>query len=480
MFALLRPWRELRSTFYNNSFFLSLSRHTYTTSKLRSSPTQWGSEEVYEKLNSLEIAVDNGQSPDLGYLAMLLAPLQHHKDGDILDRVLKVVQRSGITLTESLGSALVTRLAERERINDIQYVVETMDGRLRVQSQSSVLSVACRHGDVDLALQYLTKWTRGQPLPNTLVESLVALSRESQQPEIMETLLSVLGKTRQSVNEDSVREIIQWANRQSYTTCDTVTVSASRICSHCGNQLDKALSDKDHHQLLDAINNAVHSEGLGFSPELISNLSRLKQRLVSMTTPYRAVVDGLNVSHVGATSFSVMQVMDVVNQLTATIGGPVLVVARKHLAKEMDHLPSFYSSVPRSHDFHVFTTHVNEISDDICVIYAALTTGSDCYFVSNDHMSDNASMLSSSYTELFTMWQASRQITVQPNDIRLMYPTDHGQLTQKNDGVWHIPIAQPPPQPHSQETKPAWIMRGRHSWNQQPSTTWLCLRTNKH
>ena len=88
-----------------------------------------------------------------------------------------------------------------------------MDGRLRVQSQSSVLSVACRHGDVDLALQYLTKWTRGQPLPNTLVESLVALSRESQQPEIMETLLSVLGKTRQSVNEDSVREIIQWANR---------------------------------------------------------------------------------------------------------------------------------------------------------------------------------------------------------------------------------------------------------------------------
>ena len=87
-----------------------------------------------------------------------------------------------------------------------------------------------------------------------------------------------------------------------------MTVSASRICSHCGNQLDKALSDKDHHQLLDAINNAVHSEGLGFSPELISNLSRLKQRLVSMTTPYRAVVDGLNVSHVGATSFSVMQV----------------------------------------------------------------------------------------------------------------------------------------------------------------------------
>ena len=91
-----------------------------------------------------------------------------------------------------------------------------MDGRLRVQSQSSVLSVACRHGDVDLALQHLTKWTRGQPLPNTLVESLVALSRESQQPEIMETLLSVLGKTRQSVNEDSVREIIQWANRLVY------------------------------------------------------------------------------------------------------------------------------------------------------------------------------------------------------------------------------------------------------------------------
>ena len=52
--------------------------------------------------------------------------------------------------------------------------------------------------------------------------------------------------------------------------------------------------------------------------------------------------------------------MDIVNQLTSTVGGPVLVVARKHLAKKMNRLPSFYSAVPRSHDFHVFTTHINE------------------------------------------------------------------------------------------------------------------------
>ena len=46
--------------------------------------------------------------------------------------------------------------------------------------------------------------------------------------------------------------------------------------------------------------------------------------------------------------------MEVVNQLTRTVGGPVLVVARKHLAKEI------YSSIPRSRDFHVFPTHINE------------------------------------------------------------------------------------------------------------------------
>ena len=57
------------------------------------------------------------------------------------------------------------------------------------------------------------------------------------------------------------------------------------------------------------------------------------------------------------------------------------------------------------------------ISDDICVIYAALITGRDCYVVSNDHMSDNSSMLSPRHARLFTMWQASRQITVHPTKV---------------------------------------------------------------
>lgn len=52
--------------------------------------------------------------------------------------------------------------------------------------------------------------------------------------------------------------------------------------------------------------------------------------------------------------------MDVVNELTATLGGPVLVVARKHLAMEMDRLSLFYPSEPHNRDFHIFTTHINE------------------------------------------------------------------------------------------------------------------------
>ena len=49
--------------------------------------------------------------------------------------------------------------------------------------------------------------------------------------------------------------------------------------------------------------------------------------------------------------------MDIVNELTATLGGPVLVIARKHLSMEMDRMSLFYSA---DHDFHVFTTHINE------------------------------------------------------------------------------------------------------------------------
>ena len=44
------------------------------------------------------------------------------------------------------------------------------------------------------------------------------------------------------------------------------------------------------------------------------------------------------------------QVMDIVNKLIETVGGPVLVVARKHLAQEMNELPG-------SRDFNIFNTH---------------------------------------------------------------------------------------------------------------------------
>ena len=150
----------------------------------------------------------------------------------MLSRVLQVVERSEVKLTESLGSALVSGLAEVGRVADIRRVmrkvwwrvcvggraiewplVSQMQGRLRVQGQSSVLSLACREGDSELALEYLAGWGGGQPLSGSLVASLMALSRERQRSEVMEALLGVLARTRQSVDEEGVAEIRQWAER---------------------------------------------------------------------------------------------------------------------------------------------------------------------------------------------------------------------------------------------------------------------------
>lgn len=67
----------------------------------------------------------------------------------------------------------------------------------------------------------------------------------------------------------------------------------------------------------------------------------------------------------------------------------------------------------------VFPLH-SRISDDICVIYGALITGPSCYFVSNDQMSDNASLLSPYHARLFSTWQASRQIALLPAKVQLL------------------------------------------------------------
>jgi pentatricopeptide repeat protein len=384
-------------------------------------PEDWTVEEVGERLGRVEEQVARGETLLPRHLATLLAPIRLHRNRDDLSRVLEVVRRSGITLDEGLGSALVSSLAERGRVDEVREMVEQMQGRLRVQSQSSVLAMACSERDADLAVEFLASRQSPQPLPASLVRDLVALSRETGRPDLVEQLLGVVRETRQPLTGDGVAQLRLWAASQPQPyTCELTTVSSSGVCTNCQGRLEKALTEGDHQKLLRAVNEAVHSEGLGFSPELISNLSRLQKRLSAVSSPYKVVVDGLNVSRVSSKNFSVMQVMDIVNQLTGTVGGPVLVVARKHLAKEMDQLPSFYSSVPRSHDFHVFTTHINEISDDICVIYAALTTGRHCYIVSNDHMSDNASMLGPEDAKLFSIWQASRQITVQPTTVNLL------------------------------------------------------------
>lgn len=88
-----------------------------------------------------------------------------------------------------------------------------MEGRLRVQSLASVLSLACRLVDADLALEYLAMWDRTKSLPEPLVGSLVALSRESGRMDVIDSLLAILRELRQPVGVDSAAQFRLWAQR---------------------------------------------------------------------------------------------------------------------------------------------------------------------------------------------------------------------------------------------------------------------------
>lgn len=125
----------------------------------------------------------------------------------------------------------MSSLAEGERVADIKPVLQQvslelirarrslcfphhqMEGRLRVQSLASVLSLACRLVDADLALEYLATWDRTKSLPEPLVGSLVALSRESGRMDVMDSLLAILRELRQPVGVDSAAQFRLWAQR---------------------------------------------------------------------------------------------------------------------------------------------------------------------------------------------------------------------------------------------------------------------------
>ena len=91
-----------------------------------------------------------------------------------------------------------------------------MQGQLRVQSHSSVLGMACRERDPDLAMEFLANRHSPQPLPDPLVEGLVALSHETARPQLVEQLLAVVTETRQPLTADTVAQLKLWAQRYSH------------------------------------------------------------------------------------------------------------------------------------------------------------------------------------------------------------------------------------------------------------------------
>ena len=190
----------------------------------RSDPRSWAPREAAASNKTPEVTTP----PPTGVCLLSCVSCRNSED---LSRVLQVVQRSQVTLNESVGSALVSSLAEGERVADIKPVLQQvslisgeeggsmcsshhqMEGRLRVQSLASVLSLACRLVDADLALEYLAMWDRTKSLPESLVGSLVALSRESGRMEVMESLLTVLRELQQPVGVESAAQFRLWAQR---------------------------------------------------------------------------------------------------------------------------------------------------------------------------------------------------------------------------------------------------------------------------
>ena len=88
-----------------------------------------------------------------------------------------------------------------------------MPGRLRVQGVASIVSLACREVNSDLALEYLAGWDVAKPLPDGLVGSLVELALVSGRSEVVDRLLAILRETRQTVGVACAAELRLWAQR---------------------------------------------------------------------------------------------------------------------------------------------------------------------------------------------------------------------------------------------------------------------------
>ncbi|KAM4014642.1 mitochondrial ribonuclease P catalytic subunit [Anomaloglossus baeobatrachus] len=281
--------------------------------------------------------------------------------------------------------------------------------------------------------------------PEDAIQSLFNADQDLQDEASRKRLYNILADFRKNQiypGQPLMKTIKSWFERIPNETWKGQLTKAtdSGHCQACKEQLESIhLTPEEYNTLKKAVIDAVIKGEDTFRKTTPEELKKFLQ-FVDSQPPFDIVVDGLNVAYLSRGNSLSTPLLTVVSYLAAR-GKRVLVLGRKHmlisskkwLKEDIRHLQECADCF-----------FLDNISlDDPFLLYACLSSGSHCCFITGDLLRDHKACLPDTETQrLFFKWQRGHQLVLpfySAGNVQLQPILTYDTILQNTHDSWHIP-----------------------------------------
>lgn len=229
-----------------------------------------------------------------------------------------------------------------------------------------------------------------------------------------------------------------------YGSIIPVELSKAGVCQRCKYQMPLLQQSQ-----LEFVTLRREFERVVLRPRISPQQVTFFKQFVNKKKTYDYVVDSLNVSRmipdIKGNIFKQGQLLGQTVEQLRSNNKKVLVVGKKHV----NNFPEQSMNLIRK-KATVFLSNDEEAVDDIYMMYAALISGPNSHFVTNDLLDDYRAMFSERGKEIFQNWQKLHQhfttYNHQKGFVHIHKPKIFSYKASKSmeNGQWHIPFTEKP------------------------------------
>ncbi|XP_071971605.1 mitochondrial ribonuclease P catalytic subunit [Engystomops pustulosus] len=415
------------------------------------------------------VAVRDGDVTYKLLLKYLVLCVQQKRSAEIYD-VYEILRMKFDSLETGAHSLIIKGLSETDHWREAIASLETLKkaGTPSSRNYGECVKGAIEHREPQLAWKlYDEMLHRDMTAPEDTIQSLFNADQDLQDEDFRTRLFGILTYFRENQiypGQPLMKTIKSWFERNPNETWkgQLAKVTDSGHCQACKEQLESIhLTPEEYDTLKKAVIDSVIKGEDTYRKTTPAELQTFL-KFVDSRPPYDIVVDGLNVAYLTRNNPLSTPLLNIVSCLAAR-GKRILVLGRKHMV-----VPSkkWLKDDIRRLQAYADCFFLDNISlDDPFLLYACLSSGSHCCFITSDLLRDHKACLPNrEIQQLFFKWQRGHQLVLPfysgKGDVHLRPILTYDTILQNTQLSWHIPYDEV----------------GVKRTTYEVPKTWLCLR----